>query len=79
MKALNRLENYIYDKEYKIIIKEKSIDIINYDEITAFSITQIKLKYQNKSIIINGKNLVITKMQDNEVLITGIIDQVCIN
>ena len=79
MKSLKRLENYIYDKEYKIIIKEKSIDIINYDEIIEFSLSQIKLKYQDKSITISGKNLVITKMQDNEVLITGIIDQVRIN
>lgn len=75
---MNRLNNYLYDREYKIIIKENSVDIINYDEIIDFTLNKISLKYKNKIISIEGTNLVITKMMDNEVLITGFINIVSI-
>ena len=78
MNLMNRLNNYLYDREYKIIIKENSVDIINYDEIIDFTLNKISLKYKNKIISIEGTNLVITKMMDNEVLITGFINIVSI-
>ena len=79
MKLIDRIDNYLYDKEYKIIIKNNEINIVNYDEIIDFSLTQISVKYKNKKIIIEGKNLVISKMIENEVLITGIINNIRIN
>ena len=78
MNLMNRLNNYLYDREYKIIIKENSVDIINNDEIIDFTLNKISLKYKNKIISIEGTNLVITKMMDNEVLITGFINIVSI-
>ena len=36
MKIMNRLNNYLYDKEYRIIIKENYVNIVNYDEIVEF-------------------------------------------
>lgn len=78
MNLMNRLNNYLYDREYKIIIKENSVDIINYDEIIDFTLNKISLKYKTKIISIEGTNLVITKMMDNEVLITGFINIVSI-
>jgi len=79
MKLLNKIDNYLYDREYRIIIKINEVNIINYDEIIDFSLTQISVKYNNKKIIIDGKNLVISKMLDNEVLVTGDIYNVRIN
>ena len=76
---MNRLNNYLYDREYKIIIKENCINIINYDEIVDFTLTKISVKHKNKLITVDGTNLVITKMIDNEVLITGNIDAIRIN
>lgn len=71
MNLINKLDRYITDKNYKIIIKENNIDIINYKEIKDFSNTKI-LIVNNKGITtIIGENLVVSKMQDNEVLITG--------
>ena len=79
MKLMNRVNNYLCDREYKIIIKENYINIINYDEIVDFSLTKVSIKYNNKLIIIEGKNLVISKMLEQEVLITGNISNVRIN
>lgn len=79
MNILNRIDNYLYDKEYKIIIKINEVNIINYDEIIEFSLDKVSIRYKNKKIIIEGQNLVISKMLDDEVLITGNISNVRIN
>lgn len=79
MKIKDRLDNYLCDREYKIIIKDQEVDIINYDEIVNFTSNQIKVKYHNKLIVIDGSYLVILKMLENEVLIAGNITTVRIN
>lgn len=79
MKLINRLDNYLYDREYKITIKENCVDIVNYDEIVDFSLTKISVRYKKKIIIIEGFDLTISKMVDNEVLIAGNINMVRIN
>lgn len=79
MKLLDRLDNYLYDKEYKITVKENYVDIVNYDEIVDFTLSKISVRYKNKIIIIEGKDLTISKMIDNEVLVTGIIAMIRIN
>lgn len=79
MKLMNRLDNYLNDLEYKIIIKENYVNIINYDEIIDFTLNRIAVKYKNKIISIEGKDLTISKMVDNEVLILGKISVISIN
>jgi len=79
MKLINKLDRYLSDKEYKIIIKENYVNIINYDEIVNFNLSNISVKYQNKIIAIEGCNLTITKMVEDEVLITGEISNIRIN
>ena len=49
MKLIDRIDNYLCDKEYKIIIKENKINIVNYDEIIDFSLTKISIKYNKKT------------------------------
>lgn len=79
MKLVDRLEDYLYDNEYKIIVKKNQVDIVNYDEIIAFSLNKISVKYRNKIFVIEGTNMVISKMLDNEILITGNISNLRIN
>ena len=75
MKIFNDLRNFINDNTNKIIINDNYIDIINYSEIIDISFNLIKIK-TNKIITINGKNLNIIKMQDNELTIKGIINNI---
>lgn len=76
---MNRLDNYLYDREYRIIIKENYVNIVNYDEIADFNSNKISVKYKNKLITIEGLNLTINKMIEDEVLITGNISNISIN
>ena len=79
MKLINKLDRYLEDKKYQIIIKEKQVNIINFQEIIDFSINKITIRCENKIINVEGKNLIISKMLDEEVLITGIIYNIRIN
>ena len=79
MKLINTLDRYLFEKDYKIIITNDCLNINNYDEIIDFSLTKIIIRCQNKKIIIEGRNLIITKMLDNEVLIKGTITNLNIN
>lgn len=79
MRLINKLDRYLEDKNCEIIIKENKVDIINFKEIIDFSTNKISLKCDDKIINIEGKNLIISKMLDDELLITGIIFSVRIN
>lgn len=79
MKIMDRLDNYLYDREYKIIIKENYLNVINYSEVVEFSTARISIKCKRNIITIDGLNLVIAKMIDNEILVTGNISNVSIN
>ena len=70
---LNNINRYLMDTESKLILKDNYLNIINYIEIKDFSSNKILVKTKSKIITIKGDNLVVSKMQDNEVLITGII------
>ena len=79
MRLIDKLDRYLENKSYQIIIKEDSINIINLQEIIDFKANKVSLKCDNKIINIEGKNLIISKMLDDEVLITGIIYNIRIN
>ena len=76
MNLLSKLDRYLIDTNYKIIIKENIVNIINYNEIKDFSNNKVIITTSNNKITITGQNLVVSKMQDNEVLITGKIQKV---
>lgn len=68
--------NYIEDKKYSMIYKDNKLDIINYTKIIDFSSSLISIEYKDKIYHIEGNNLVISKMMDDEILITGNITSI---
>lgn len=79
MRLISKLDRYLEDKNYEIIIKKNQVDIINFKEIIDFSTNQISLRCDDKIINIEGKNLIISKMLDDELLIVGNIYNIRIN
>jgi phosphoribosylglycinamide formyltransferase-1 len=53
MRIINKLDRYLENKNYEIIIKENSINIINFKEIIDFSTNKITLRCENKIINIH--------------------------
>lgn len=74
MKLFRVLEDYIEDKKFSMIYRNNRLNIINYSEIIDFSSKLISIRCDDRIYYIEGINLVISKMMENELLITGNID-----
>ncbi len=71
MNFIQKLTDYIYDKELTINIYQNKINIINYIDIPHFDTNKVIIKHEQGNIIITGYNIVVTKLLDNELLIHG--------
>jgi hypothetical protein len=68
MNIINDLRN-----NYEIIISKYGMHIINYTKILDISGIMIVIKFFDKSIKISGSSLIIKKLDENELIIDGII------
>lgn len=71
IKLVRMVDDYINDKNYSMIYKNNNLDIINYTKILDFSDTKITITFKQNKYTIEGINLVIAKMMEEELLITG--------
>ena len=70
-----KLKNYILESDFKIIYLYNKLNIVNYTDISDFDNNKIMINYNNGGLVINGKNLVISKLLSDELLIEGSIDK----
>ena len=73
---LEIFKNYLKGEDYYIIIYSNYIYIYKYIDIIKFTDNFISLKLEKFKINIYGKDLLITKLEKNELLIKGIINKV---
>ena len=71
MNIINGIRSYINDSDTKLTIINNKINIVNYIDIGHFDNNKIVVKLKNKDIIIKGKELVVSKLINDEILITG--------
>ena len=76
MKLIRKIDNYINDKNIRIISTNNYVNITNYIKILDFDSNNIDIELSNYSLLIKGKELVINKMYDNELLIKGKIESI---
>lgn len=69
------LRNYILENEFKIVYLSNKLDIVNYSDISHFDNNKIIINYNEGSVLISGKNLVVSKLLKDELLIEGSIDK----
>lgn len=67
---------YLLDNQFRVVVDKKSAHIMNYIEIVDFSDDKIVIRYSSGKCIIMGKNLVLLKMQNDEVTVKGEIEEV---
>ncbi len=76
MKIIRKVIDYIKDDQFKITYVDNSVDVVNYDKIIEVKSEVITIKKENITILIEGNDLKLTKLLDNEVLIKGIIKEI---
>lgn len=75
MNLTSRLKSYFNDLEFAINIYKNRIHIINYENIIHFDSNKILVKCPINTVSINGVNLSVVKLMDNEILINGTIKE----
>lgn len=71
MNIINGIKSYILDNDLKITIINNKINIINYKDIGHFDSNKIVVKVESGEIIVKGNDLVVSKLMNSEILITG--------
>jgi len=71
LNIINGIRSYILDNDLKIIIVNNKINIVNYKDIGHFDSNKVIVKVENGEVIIKGSNLVVSKLLNSEILITG--------
>ena len=69
----NKLRSYIKEDEFEIRILKNKVDVLNYESIGHFDSNKVIIRHQNGSLVIKGEHLVVSKLLNDEVLVTGII------
>ena len=70
------IDNYVNDRQFSMIYKNGKLNIVNYTEIIDFSSNLISVRYMDHLYHIEGDNLVISRMMEDEILITGDISNI---
>ena len=68
---LDRLTNYINDNTFRFTVYENTIHVINYKRILILEEDRISFQSKNQKIKIEGEGLIIKKILNQEMLITG--------
>ena len=71
MNIVNGIRSYILENDLKITIVKNKINIVNYNDIGHFDSNKIVVKTDSQDIIVKGSGLVVSKLMNSEILITG--------
>lgn len=68
---INSIRSYIVEDEFKIIFLNNRVNIVNYLSIGSIDSNKVIIKYNNGICSVKGNNLVLSKLMNNEILISG--------
>ena len=73
---LRKVYEYIKDEEFRFTVFNDRIHIINYIKIASLNNDYILIENSDRKISIRGKNLILNKLLDKELLIVGLVDSI---
>lgn len=76
MKIINNIRAFLLEDGFEFRMYKNKVNIVNYDSIGHFDSNKIIIYYGEGTIAIKGENLVVSKLLNDEILITGIIQNI---
>ncbi|MBE6148811.1 MAG: hypothetical protein E7167_04940 [Firmicutes bacterium] len=76
MKFYNALSEFLYDKNYFITIFEDKLHVYRYNQLIKLSSKEIILSLTAFQLVISGRDLIISQMNNEELIIQGNITDV---
>jgi hypothetical protein len=71
MDIINKYRKLLLEENLKITLSYDYIDIVNYEQIVEITSTEALIQLKEGMLKITGKNMKVSKMLDQELLITG--------
>lgn len=68
---IHKFKDYLRNNEFEMNIDKYKIHIINYVSIGHFDSNKVMIKYSEGTIVITGKNLVVSRLMNDEILVKG--------
>ena len=68
---LRRVYEYVKDEEFRFTVYSDRIHIINYEKINTLNSDYVLIESNDRKISIKGKNLILNRLLEKEVLIIG--------
>ena len=68
---LDRITNYINDNTFRFTVYENTIHVVNYKRILILEEDRISFQSTNQIIKVEGEGLILKKILNQEMLITG--------
>jgi hypothetical protein len=76
LKIINNIKDFLIDKEYYIDIFDDKLHAFNYLKLLKLNDTIVELKFEKFILEIKGTNIKIVEMNNQEILLSGNIDNV---
>ena len=76
MSIVRRARNYLLDEMFNMRVLKNKINICNYETIGYLDNDLIIINYDGGEIKIKGENLVVSKLMNDEILISGEIKNI---
>lgn len=76
VKIFDALANYLYDKKFFIAFFDDNLYIYKYKEVVFLSTNKIIIEFELFNMQITGNDLIIIKMNNEELMIKGQINEI---
>ncbi|MCI8671244.1 MAG: hypothetical protein HFI36_04300 [Bacilli bacterium] len=76
MRIMKNLQNFLLDQDYYIDIFNNCLHVYYYESLISLSDKLIELKLKEFTLIIEGNDLIVSAMDNHEILVKGIINNV---
>ena len=74
MQIIKNLQKFLMDQDYYIDIFNNCLHVYYYESLVSLSSSLIELKLKEFNLIVVGENLLVSSMDNHEILIKGIIN-----
>lgn len=79
MKLIDNFRSYLLEDTFSVNVYKNKVDIINYTSIGQIEGDKITVRYDGGTLSIKGQKLVVSRLLNDEILVTGIIKNIEFN
>ena len=76
MGLVHRFRNYLLEEEFEMKMYKGAVNIVNFTEIGHFDAYKVVVKCDSLNVYVEGQDLVVSKLLQDEILVTGKIQKV---